>query len=162
MVLRQRSCQRKELRSPQRLDPGSAGRAGRYLRRRSGKENLASGRKARRRGRPVGSSDVGRDGWPSPVAAEGESTGKAKRNRSRRASNKGFLSMQLDDYLARLTIVSRNFFMRIEESASPVRAAWTETAGRACIWMSEIFRRGNATIRVDLRAFLAVQPLRSS
>mgnify|MGYP001819254158 CR=1 FL=1 len=73
--------------------------ASRGKRCRSGKGDLSSRRKARRRGRPVGSADVGRDGWLSPVEAEGEPADRAGRNRSRRASNKGFLSMRLDDYL---------------------------------------------------------------
>jgi hypothetical protein len=40
-----------------------------------------------------------RDGWLSPVPVEGDTAVKAKRNRNRRASNKGFLSMEQDDYL---------------------------------------------------------------
>ena len=96
--------------------------ASRGRRRRSGKENLASGRPTRRRGRPVGSSELGRDGWLSPVAAEGESADQAKRNRSRRASNKGFLSMQLDDYLKILDWTGRQV-RRDRRGAIPAEVA---------------------------------------
>jgi hypothetical protein len=39
------------------------------------------------------------DGWLSPVFVGGDAAAKAQRNRTRRASNKGFLSMEQDDYL---------------------------------------------------------------
>ena len=40
-----------------------------------------------------------RDGWLCPVSVDGDPAAQARANAARRASNKGFLSMGLDDYL---------------------------------------------------------------
>ena len=53
----------------------------------------------RRRRRPIGLGNLDHDGWLSPIEAESDSATRAERNRTRRASNKGFLSMRLEDYL---------------------------------------------------------------
>jgi len=39
------------------------------------------------------------DGWLCPVCVDGDSEAKAGRNRNRRASNKGYLSVGFDEYL---------------------------------------------------------------
>ena len=39
------------------------------------------------------------DGWLCPVCVDGDAEPKASRNRSRRASNKGYLPMGFEDYL---------------------------------------------------------------
>ena len=89
-------------------------------RRRAGKARAASRRRTGCRGRAVGSVDG--DGWLSPVAAEGEPADQARRNATRRASNKGFLSMRLDDYLKILDWTGRQV-RRDKRGAIPTEVA---------------------------------------
>jgi hypothetical protein len=56
----------------------------------------ASGARGRAGRRPRLSD---RDGWLCPVSVDGDPVARARANAARRASNKGFLSMGLDDYL---------------------------------------------------------------
>ena len=56
----------------------------------------ASGARGRAGRRPRLSD---RDGWLCPVSVDGDPVAQARANAARRASNKGFLSMGLDDYL---------------------------------------------------------------
>ena len=48
-----------------------------------------------------------RDGWMAPVPLSGDPEPKSARNSSRRASNRGFLEMTLDEYLAALDWTGR-------------------------------------------------------
>jgi len=70
---------------------------GRQSRQKASPTQLRASGARGRAGRPPRVPD--RDGWLCPVSVEGDPAAQARANAARRASNKGFLSMGLDDYL---------------------------------------------------------------
>jgi hypothetical protein len=66
---------------------------------RGGRGRRAGARRSARGRRQRVVPPAERDGWLCPIDVEGDEAGKARRNRQRRASDKGFLSMRLEDYL---------------------------------------------------------------
>ena len=91
-------------------------------RNRPGQGKTSSRRKRRRHSGPSASAPFDRDGWLSPVEVRGDPADKAKRNRSRRVSNKGFLSMRQEDYLKILDWTGRQV-RRDKRGAIPAEVA---------------------------------------